>query len=323
MTPSTESHNSPHRSADPPDVKTRDEDVTKALQEALAGSPNTLTTYLTRWSSFAGWCDGSGLISLPASPDTVVRYLEAHAGSRYGHETLRNTASVITKAHDVMGHPSPCKDQSVKDTLQQLRGRLAKPRAKVAALTRDICFRISRWAKDPRPRGCGKETPAYAERRGRVDIALTYAMSEGGLSALEASELTWGDVRRCDDGSGRITVPRSLSDGWSQAAIVAVTDETMDALDAMRPPDAGSDVRVFGICEAQIGRRSRAAAEAAWIDNWEAIKGRSGRAGLLLRLEENGAPDHVVERQARRMQPNGIVGRYTTDAGAAEALPYL
>ena len=320
MTPST---GSSHQFADPPDVKTRDQRVVKALKETLAGSPNTLATYLTRWQLFAGWCASMGLISLPASPDTVVRYLEAHAGSSYGHETLRNTASVITKAHDVMGHPSPCKDQSVKETRKELRGSLAKPRAKVAALTRDVCFRISRWAKDPRPRGCGKETPAHAERRGRVDIALAYAMSEGGLSALEASELTWGDVRRCDDGSGRITVPRSLSDGWSQAAIVAVTDETMDALDAMRPPDAGSDVRVFGISAAQIRRRSRAAARAAWIDNWEAIKGRSGRAGLLLRLQENGAPDHVVERQARRMQRNGIVGRYTTDAGAAEALPYL
>ena len=320
MTPST---GSSHRSADPPDVKTRDQRVVKALKEALAGSPNTVATYLTRWRFFSGWCDESGLISLPASPDTVVRYLEAHAGTSYGHETLRNTASVITKAHDVMGHPSPCKDQSVKKARKELRGRLAKPRVEVAALTRDICFRISRWAKDPRPRGCGKETPAYAERRGRVDIALTYAMSEGGLSALEASMLTWGDVRHWHDGSGRITVPRSLSDGWSQAAIVAVTDETMDALEAMRPPDAGSDVRVFGICEAQIRRRLRAAAEAAWIDNWEAIKGRSGRAGLLCRLQENGAPDHVVERQARRMQRNGIVGRYTTDECAAEALPYL
>lgn len=318
MTPST---GSSHQFADPPDVKTRDEDVTKTLKEALAGSPNTVTTYLTRWRSFSGWCDSRGLISLPASPDTVVLYLVAHAG--YGHETLRTTASVITKAHDVMGHPSPCKDQSVKEARKRLRVSLAKPPAKVAALTRDVCFRISRWAKDPRPRGCGKETPAHAERRGRVDIALTYAMSEGGLSALEASELTWGDIRRCDDGSGRITVPRSLTGDWSQAAIVAVTDETMDALDAMRPPDAGSDVRVFGICEAQTGRRLRAAARAAWIDNWEAIKGRSGRAGLLCRLQENGAPDHVVERQARRMQRNGVVGRYTSDVCAAEALPYL
>ena len=320
MTPST---GSSHQFADPPDVKTRDQRVVKALKETLAGSPNTLTTYLNRWWLFSGWCASMGLISLPASPDTVVRYLEAHAGSRYGHETLRTTASVITKAHDVMGHPSPCKDQSVKKARKELRGSLAKPRAKVGALTRDVCFRISRWAKDPRPRGCGKETPAYAERRGRVDIALTYAMSEGGLSALEASELTWGDVRRWDDGSGRITVPRSLNGDWSQAAIVAVTDETMDALESMRPPDAGSDVRVFGICEAQIRRRLRAAAKAAWIDNWEAIKGRSGRAGLLCRLQENGAPDHVVERQARRMQRNGVVGRYTSDAGAAEALPYL
>lgn len=321
MTPSTGSHRSLHRSADPPDVKARDQRVVEALEEALAGSINTLTTYLTRWRSFAGWCDGSGLIPLPASPDTVAGYLEAHAGYRY--ETLRLAACVITKAHDVMGHPSPCKDPGVKDTLQQLRIRRVQPRPEVGVLTSVNCLLIRKWAKVPRRRGRGLETAEHADRRGLVDGALAYVMSEGGLSALEASELTWGDVRHWYDGSGRITVPRSLSGGWSQAAIVAVTDETMDALDAMRPPAAGSDDRVFKIGPAQIGRRLRDAARDGGVDNCETVTGRSGRASLLFRLTENGAPDHVVERQARRMQPNGIVGRYTSDACASEALPYL
>ena len=38
------------------------------------------------------------------------------------------------------------------------------------------------------------------------------ALSDGGLRRSEAWSLTWGDVQRWDDGSGRITVIRSKTD---------------------------------------------------------------------------------------------------------------
>ena len=98
----------------------------------------------------------------------------------------------------------------------------------------------------------------------------------------------------------------------------------MRALDAIRPSEAASDVRVFGLSASQIVRRVKAAAKAARIiENWRAFNGRSGRLGLVMRLTEKGAPEHVVERQARRMQRNGIVGRYTSGECAAEAVQYL
>ena len=47
--------------------------------------------------------------------------------------------------------------------------------------------------------------------------------------------LTWGDVQRWDDGSGRITVIRSKTDVDAQGAVVAITPAAMKALDALRP----------------------------------------------------------------------------------------
>ena len=44
------------------------------------------------------------------------------------------------------------------------------------------------------------------------DLALVAALSDAGLRRSEASSLTWGDVQRWDDGSGRITVIRSKTD---------------------------------------------------------------------------------------------------------------
>ena len=51
--------------------------------------------------------------------------------------------------------------------------------------------------------------------------------------------LTWGDVQRWDDGSGRITVIRSKTDAEAQGAVVAITPAAMDALTAIRPAGGG------------------------------------------------------------------------------------
>ena len=51
----------------------------------------------------------------------------------------------------------------------------------------------------------------------------------------EAAALTWGDVQRWDDGSGRITVIRSKTDAEAQGAAVAITSAAMQVLSAIRP----------------------------------------------------------------------------------------
>ena len=57
------------------------------------------------------------------------------------------------------------------------------------------------------------------------------ALSDAGLRRSEASSLTWGDVQRWDDGSGRITVIRSKTDVEAQGAVAAITPAAMQAMD--------------------------------------------------------------------------------------------
>ena len=87
-------------------------------------------------------------------------------------------------------------------------------------------------------------------------MALVAVLSDGGLRRSEASSLTWGDVQRWDDGSGRITVIRSKTDVEAQGAVVDITPAAMNALDAIRSAGAGSEVRVFGLSDPQIARRA-------------------------------------------------------------------
>ena len=154
-------------------------------------------------------------------------------------------------------------------------------------------------------------------------MALVAVLSDAGLRRSEAAALTWGDVQRWDDGSGRITVVRSKTDVEAQGATVAITPAAVQALDAMRPAGVGGGVRVFGRSESQIARRVKAIAKAAGLSDWELFSGHSGRVGMARRMAQNGAPTHEIERQGRWKQGGGMVGRYTRGESAGSALRYL
>ena len=178
-------------------------------------------------------------------------------------------------------------------------------------------------AVQPRLRGRGVETPQQAAERARFDLALVAALSDAGLRRSEAAALTWGDVQRWDDGSGRITVVRSKTDVEARGAVVAITSAALRALDAIRPAGVGGGQKVFGLSESQISRRVKAVARAAGLPDWENCSGHSGRVGMARRMAQNGAPTHEIERQGRWKQGGGMVGRYTRGESAGSALRYL
>ena len=200
---------------------------------------------------------------------------------------------------------------------------MGKPRRQAGALTADVLAVIRLTAVQPRKRGRGVETADQAAERARFDLALVAVLSDGGLRRSEAVALTWGDVQRWDDGSGRITVIRSKTDAEAEGAVVAVTPVAMGALDAIRPAGVAGYEKVFGLSESQIARRVKAIAKAAGLADWESFSGHSGRVGMARRMAQNGAPTHEIERQGRWKQGGGMVGRYTRGETACSALRYL
>ena len=85
----------------------------------------------------------------------------------------------------------------------------------------------------------------------------------------------------------------------------------MRALNAIRPAGIDSAQKVFGLSESQIARRVKAIAKAAGLADWEFFSGHSGRVSMARRMAQNDAPTHEFERQGRRKQGGGMVGRYT------------
>ena len=311
----------PREPASLPELRAADRGVADALESVL--SDNTRRVYGAQWRLFTGWCDEVGLTSLPAEPLTVARYLAARAGSGASVATIRLVTSAISKAHEWAKLESPCRDPGVRASLKGWGRRLAKPQRQSGALTADVLAVIRLTAVQPRKRGRGVETAQQAAERAKLDLALVAVLSDAGLRRSEASSLTWGDVVRWDDGSGRITVVRSKTDAEAQGATVAITPAAMGALSAIRPAGVASDVKVFGLSESQIARRVKAIARAAGLEDWEYFSGHSGRVGMARRMAQNGAPTHEIERQGRWKQGGGMVGRYTRGETAGSALRYL
>ena len=311
----------PSEPAAAPALRAADQGVADALESVL--SDNTRRVYGAQWRLFNDWCDSVVLRSMPAEPLTVARYLAVRAGDGASIATLRLATSAIAKAHEWAKQESPCWDPGVCASLKGWGRRLAKPQRQSGALTADVLAVIRLTAVQPRRRGRGIETAGQAAERGKFDVALVAALSDAGLRRSEASSLTWGDVQRWDDGSGRITVVRSKTDVEAQGAVVAVTSAAMKALDAIRPAGVASDEKVFGLSESQIARRVKAVARAAGLADWEYFSGHSGRVGMARRMAQNGAPTHEIERQSRWKQGGGMVGRYTRGESAGSALRYL
>ena len=302
-------------------LRAADQGVASALESVL--SDNTRRVYQTQWRIFTGWCDEVGLVSLPAEPLTVARYLAARANAGASIATMRLATSAISKAHEWAKLESPCRDPGVRASLKGWGRRLAKPQRQSGALTADVLAVIRLTAVQPRKRGRGFEMPEQAAERGKFDVALVDVLSDEGLRRSEAVSLTWGDVRRWDDGSGRITIIRSKTDVEAQGAVVAITPTAMRALDAIWLVGAGSSEKVFGLSESQIARRVKAIAKAAGLADWEFFSGHSGRVGMARRMAQNGAPTHEIERQGRWKQGGGMVGRYTRGESAGSVLRYL
>lgn len=296
-----------------------DTDVAQAIEASR--SRHTRRALASRWRVFVDWAQAHDVRVLPAAPEDVARYLTALAQRGASVATIRAYASAIATRHRDADLDNPCAHQGVRLAIKGLSRVHAQPQRQATPLDAAALEAIRETACVPRPgRGGVLETEAAAVARGLVDIALCTLMSDAGLRRSEAAALTWGDVERWPDSSGRVTVRRSKTDQAAAGAVVGVTRTTMRALDAIRPSEVDDEKVVFGLSGAQISRRiARAALQAGLQGDFT---GHSGRVGLAVRMAQNAAPTDATMRQGRWASA-GMVTRYTRQVSAGEALRWL
>ncbi len=95
--------------------------VEKAKSYARASkSDSTIRTYASAWRSFAVWCDIHGVISLPATTETIIAFVVEQA-DRLRPVTIQKVLTAISQAHRLAGHPSPTFSEPVKLVMQGIR----------------------------------------------------------------------------------------------------------------------------------------------------------------------------------------------------------
>ena len=243
-------------------------------------APHTQRAYRTQWRLFKEWTLQQGLVRLPASPDTVARFLYDRRSRGASLSTIRASTAAIAAVHRLCDFPRPSHAQIVRSTLKQLSHSYTLPISSVQPLTDRDLNAIQSTALTRRiGRGGFHEKRSAARRRGRVDIALVRLLKDASLRRTEAATLVWGDVIPLPKGHGFIRVPRSYAAGKSEKRI-PVSRETMRALRVIRSKTATPDMPVFGLSESQVYRRVKAAASAAGLG--DGFGGDSGRTGASI-----------------------------------------
>jgi hypothetical protein len=91
--------------------------------EANSKSANTWRAYRSDLRHFGAWCEGRGLVALPAEPGTVRLYLVDHAGT-LAISTLRRRLSAISEAHQAAQLPNPTVSPVVRFAWEGMRRTL-------------------------------------------------------------------------------------------------------------------------------------------------------------------------------------------------------
>ena len=266
------------------------ERIEAAAAEVL--SANTRRAYASAWRAWSAWCASEGVEPMPAQPILVAAYLAERGEAGAGISTLRTAVAAIAHEHGSRGAPSPAVHPGVRRVLRGIARRQAsegRTPQQAAALTAEALAAIRATAHRPRPGPGGRtESAEQARRRGDMDVAIAAVMRDALLRRSEAAAVTWADVERRPDGTGRLTVRRSKGDQAGDGAELFIGRDAMAALDRIRPEPAAPTNPVFGgLSGRAIADRIRRAARVAGLEG--DFSGHSPRIGMARDLAASGA----------------------------------
>ena len=268
------------------------------------------------------WADAQGIDVASAAPADVQGWLVDLAAEGKKPSTLRTYRAAVAHRYNEMGGANPARDAQVGRVLSGLRRQAADagcvPR-QAGPLRRHHVEQIADSAFEPRRNQPGgrRETPEQAARRAVVDIALAVVAHDGLLRCSELLAIRWADVVAAENGGGTLIYIRcSKTDQGANGAFVPVSQFASQALERIRPADAGPDRLVFDMSASTVARRLKAAAKAAGIDPAD-ISTHSPRVGMAQDLAAAGI-DIAAIMVAGRWSTPSMVALYTRRLKAAD-----
>lgn len=285
-----------------------------AHQARGAFSANTERALRADTAIFTGWCSDQGRASLPALPETVAAFVDAHAATK-SPATVRRYVASVAAFHRAAGVDDPTKANAVRFALKRLHRTKGRRQAQAHALTVDLRNRMIDAAGD-RP----------IDLRNKALLAVAY---DTGCRRSELVALEVADVRAAADGSGSVLIRRSKTDQEGAGMIRYLAPDTMQHVRAWREA-AGVDKGSLFVAlskggailgplaatgadtGAEVSRIFKRMAKAARLKPHvvKAMSGHSARVGLAQDLASAGE-DLPAIMQAGGWKSPTMVARYT------------
>lgn len=224
---------------------------------------------------FAQWSAANGFPSLPASPQTVARFLRDSADAGKKAATLSRYASSIARAHALADLADPTKAELVRLELKAQRRALGVRQKQARGL------RFRGEVADPLaaagPIGVCVEAMLAAAAdtlQGLRDRALLSLAFDTGLRRSEIVAVRWHHIEKGSAGAGRLFVPCGKADQEGQGAYAFLSVRTMQALAAWRDTSTMAEGAVF--------RRLHRARDKAGTDIWTPGAGMTPQSVTLI-----------------------------------------
>ncbi len=284
------------------EIATRLEDHARHARGAYA--PETERAVRNDTAIFSAWCTDHGHQMLPASPETLVAFLDAVSETR-APATIRRYLSSIAHLHRAAGLETPTTTEIVKLAIKRVtKGRARQQQA--AALNRPLVDQIIKGMGD-----------RLIDLRDKALISVAYdtLCRRSELVALDVDCITI-----TDDGTGTVLIRRTKTDQAGAGSVRFIAHDTCQHLIAWIEAAEIGDGAVFravskgGVINgrldgSEVSRIFKRCVRAAGVDPAD-ISGHSSRVGAAQDLV---AADLGV---AEVMQAGGwkspqMVARYT------------
>lgn len=191
----------------------------KNYQQAAQGAfaDNTERARKADWQVFATWCDAHDALSLPASAETLVAFIDAQAELKKV-ATVKRYLTTIATAHKAAGLDNPIRSEYVRLAVR----RMARQKG-----TRQQQAKGFNWPHIHLALQTLGDSP-----RALLDKALVCVSYDTLCRRSETIAIRVEDITFADDGAGSVLIIRSKTDQTGEGAVKYLSHTTVEHLKA-------------------------------------------------------------------------------------------
>jgi site-specific recombinase XerD len=252
-------------------------------------SQATRRAYRSDFRQFSDWCQGKGVVALPAFPETVAAYLAHAVENGAKAATIARRVAAIGYAHKLAGFEPPTHAETVKATVRGIRRTIGTAPVRKSPVTAERARAMSAAMPD-----------RLIGLRDRALLLLGFA---GAFRRSELVALNVCDLDETADGL-RVRITRSKTDQEGQGVTIAIVPGSVACplkaikawLDAagitegalFRAVTKGGKISAAPLGSKAVGSVVKRHAERLGLDP-RAFGGHSLRAGFLTSAAARGA----------------------------------